>query len=87
MDDDVSELAGSVTVEQIMLRALMRELVKRLAAQSANPEHTIREIGESLQDFVNGYLLLGANDGEMERAKERARMNFDALIRSFERSG
>jgi hypothetical protein len=87
VNDDGSEIAGFMMVEQIMLRALFREVVKRLAQQSSNPEQTIREIGESLQDFVNGYRVPGADDEALERANERARMNLDTLIKSFERSG
>ena len=74
-------------VDQILLRALMREVVKRHALQSPDQEQAIREIGESLQNFVNGYDVPGVDSDELEKAKERARMNFDALIASFQRSG
>ena len=83
-DDDVS---GPLITEQIILRALLREFVKRLAQQSPEPEKIVRLLGESLQDFVNGYGVPGADQMELEGAKERARMNIDALIKSFERRG
>jgi hypothetical protein len=86
-DDEMSELAGALVVEQIMLRALLREVVKRLAQQSSNPEQAIREAGESFQDFVNGYRVPETDEQTMERAKEQARMNLDALIKSFEHNG
>jgi hypothetical protein len=87
MDDDKADDAGNRIVDQIILRALLREFVKRLALLSDKPEQAIREIGESLQDFVNGYHVPGCDERELERAKERARMNLDTLIESFPRIG
>ncbi len=80
MTDEVSELTSSLLVEQIMLRGMMVEVVKLFAKLSANPDVTIREFGEGLQQFVNGYDLPAANKHMMEQAKERVRMNIDAAI-------
>lgn len=87
MADDHADGSGNLVVEQIILRALLREFVKRLSQQAPNPAQAIREIGESLQDFVNGYEVPGTDQGELERAKEQARMNLDALIKSLESNG
>jgi hypothetical protein len=86
MGDDPPELLDWLLVDQIILRALLREFLKRFAQQSADPEKAIREIGDSLQDFVNGYRVPDAENSALEEAKERARMNLDTLLSSFRRT-
>ncbi len=87
MADDLSELAGSLMVEQIILRALLREVARQFIRQSSDSSQAAREFGEGLQKFVNGCSVQGTDDHEMELAKERARLNIDALMASFSNIG
>lgn len=84
--DNVDEITKNAAVDQIMLRALLREFVKRYAEGSSDRQKSIREIGESLQDFVSGFRVPDVDELMMEQAKEGARMNFDQVIRSLDGS-
>lgn len=82
-DPDISDLAAALSVEQILLRTFMREVVRRLAQQSPDPAKAVREIAESLHESIDLSGLRDVAPERLERAKEQARLNFDALLRSL----
>lgn len=79
-----SALAAAVSVDQVLLRSAIAVLMGRIAAQQANPIAELEAIAKDFHRAVDLYALHGqsAGTGEatLEEAKERARMNVDAIF-------
>ena len=80
----VLEQQHMIVTDQILLRALMKELIKRCADGTAEPLEVVRELAQSLHGYIDSYTVGCGDSLALEHAKEHARMNVDRVCSLFE---
>ncbi|MEX2616486.1 MAG: hypothetical protein WD767_10350 [Alphaproteobacteria bacterium] len=85
-DDQIDRILEAVAVDQIILRALLCESLKRFAKNETSPDEAMREYVNSLYRTIDLYDVPGADAAHMEKLREAARQNIDALVSLSKRS-
>ena len=86
-DADFDALINALAVDQILLRALLLEVVTRHVAQSTEPEKAKREIMTNLYRYIENYETVGMPEAHQRDLREQARRNLHALTSSLPNLG
>jgi len=79
-DEVVEHLQAVIAADQIVVRAMLVQMVKAFSDAAEDPALAKRQMLQNMHHFIDVYQVPGWDETASEKARELARMNIDVLL-------